>query len=151
MLLIFGAIVLVLLVLSNSFFIYLLFENNKTDGMTPDPYEQMCLTRSVFLSYDQNPSANPDSHKKLIALKLKDYPSILRTEPIILIAKPELKPVIAEILEEDPSILKSDPFTLYDYPELVEINPNLKPILNDILENRGDSYEKELFKSKQLY
>lgn len=148
-LLIVGASLLVLLVISNSFFIYLLSTSLQADKTAPDPYEQMSLKKHVFLSYDPNPSADPEAQKELIAQTLKDSPSILRNEPIIFIANPDLKPVIAEILEKDPSILEDDPYTLYYYPELMEINPNLETILNGVLEKRSDgSYIKELFKNK---
>ncbi len=147
-LLIIGASLLVLLVLSNSFFIYLLATSYQADNMTPDPYQQMSLKKQVLLSYDPDSSVDPEAHKELIAQTLKDSPGILRTEPIILIANPDLKPLIAEILEEDPSILEDDPFTLYDYPELMEINPDLKPILIDVLEKSGDPDAIERFSNK---
>ncbi len=81
----------------------------------------------------------------LVTLALKDYPCILRDKPIVFIAYPDLKPLVAEILEEDSSILGSDLLTLYKYPELMEVNPDLKPILEDIFEKTDDSYAKAVF------
>lgn len=143
-LLIIGASLLTLLVLSNSFFIYLLFTLDKNDG-----YEQAFyaweMRRRALLRYTPDSHVDPEHTKELVTLILKDSSSILRDEPIIFISNPDLKPLVAEILEEEPSILEDDPLTLYKYPELMEINPKLKPILEGILERTDDPYLSQYF------
>lgn len=138
-----------LLVLSNSFFIYLLanaYQADKQAEMSAlDPFSEWNAKKQLLLRYTPNSTVDPDRSKYLVTQTIKDNPSILRDEPIILIANPALKPLVAEILEEEPSILEEDPLTLYKYPELMELNPNLKPILNSILERTENPNITSLF------
>lgn len=139
-----GAVLLTLLVLSNSFCIYLLISSNRNNSS-----EQMFIDwdtrRRALLRYTPNSRVDPEHTKELVTMILKDTPTILRDEPIILISNPELKTLVAEILEEEPSILEEDPLTLYKYPELMDINPDLKPMLEDILANTDDPYVESVF------
>ena len=144
-----GTVLLTLLVLANSFFIYLLVDLYQFESQKPDPFYEWHQRRQVLLRYSPDSHADHEQLKLLVTLTLKDYPNILRDEPIILIANPDLKPLVAEILEEEPSILEEDPLILYRYPELMEMNPALKPILEDILEKPNNSYAKVWFSNQQ--
>lgn len=144
-LLIIGASLLTLLVLSNSFFIYILVITYQNDSSASDPFIEWSMRKQILLRYNPESLIDPEESKSLVVNTLKDYPNILRDEPIIFIANPDLKPLVAEILEEEPSILESAPLILYDYPELMELNPNLEPILEDILENNDNIYVTSLF------
>lgn len=147
-LLIIGASLLTLLVISNSFFIYLLVSEKQADNSEPDYCFEMYTKRRNLLRYNKDAPADPVERKRLVEVTLKDVPNILYDEPIIFIANPDLKPLVAEILEEDPSILEKDPLILYYYPDLMEINPALEPMLEIILENTNDNYVKTLFEKK---
>lgn len=144
-LLIIGASLLVLLVLSNSFLIFLLVKTYQSESSAPDPFYEWNERKQLLLRYNPDSPIDPEQNKYLVAQTLKDTPYILRDEPIILIANPDLKPLVAEILEEEPSILENDPLILYNYPELMEMNPNLKPILENILESTDNPYVTSLF------
>ncbi len=139
-----GVSLLTLLVLSNSFCIYLLITSDR-DGSSEQAFIDWDTRRRALLRYTPNSGVDPEHTKELVTMILKDTPEILRDEPIILIANPDLKPLVAEILEEEPSILDEDPLILYKYPELIDINPDLKPMLEDILENTDDPYVKSVF------
>lgn len=139
-LLIIGSSLLALLVISNSFFIYLLVTTYRNDQTATDPFYEWNEKRQLLLRYNPDSPADPKQQSILVLNTLKDYPSILRDEPIIFIANPDLKPLVAKILEDEPSILENDPLTLYKYPELIELNPNLEPILDSILERTDNPY-----------
>lgn len=144
-----GVSLLILVVLANSFFIYLLVDMYQFESSKPNPFYEWHQRRQVLLRYSPDSHVDPEQLELLVRLTLKDHPNILRDEPIILIANPDLKPLVAEILEEEPSILEEDPLILYSYPELMELNPNLKPILDNALENPKNSRLKEWFSNKQ--
>lgn len=144
-LLIVGTSLLVLLTLSNSFLIYLLITTYQTDSSSPNPFYEWNERKQLLLRYDSKSPIDPAQSKRLISQTLKDHPSILCDEPVILIANPDLKPLVAEILEEDTTILESYPITLHKYPELMEMNPNLEPILDGILERTDNPYITSLF------
>lgn len=138
-----GASLLTLLVLSNSFCIYQLIKSD--NNASEQAFYNWEMRRRALLRYTPDSGVDPEHTKELVTLILKDEPTILRDEPIILISNPDLKLLVAEILEEEPSILEEDPLILYKYPEFMDINPELKPILEDILENTDDPYVKTVF------
>lgn len=140
-----GASILALLVISNSFFIYLLVTTYQAESSATDPFYEWNHKKQLLLRYTPDSAADPEQSKILVSATLEDSPSILRDEPIIFIANPDLKPLVAEILEEKPSILETDPLILYKYPELMEMNPNLEPILDGILERTDNPYITSLF------
>ncbi len=144
-LMIIGASLLTLLVISNTFFIYLLVTTYRNDKNATDPFYEWNEKRQILLRYNPDSLVDSEQQSMLVLEALKDDPSILCDEPIIFIANPDLKPLVAKILEEEPSILENNPLTLYKYPELIELNPKLKPILDDILERTDNPYITSLF------
>ncbi len=134
-----------LLVLANSFLLYILIETFKAEHTTIDLSPDIHM--SVLLNNDED-LITTDFYKELVTGTLKDDPFILCKEPVIFIANPAIMPVVAEVLEEEPSILQSDPYIVAQYPELIEFNPNLKEIIEELLEN--PVYEENYPRLKKL-
>lgn len=129
------AVIFGLLVLSNSFMIWLLAEAIKAEHSVIDPRPSMYMNA---LLYNDEEKLATDDYKSYIADILKDDPGILRREPVIFLANPAIKPVVAEILAEEPTILASDPNIIAQYPDLLELNPELKDMVKEFLEEPGN-------------
>ncbi len=79
---------------------------------------------NTLLNNDEETLAS-DSYKSLVADILKDDPGIIAREPVIFLANPGLKPVVAEILAEDSSIRENCLLTIKRNPDLIELEPSL--------------------------
>lgn len=128
------AVIFGLLVLSNSFMIWILVETVRAEHSVID------LRPGIYMNallYNDEEKLATDDYKQYIADILKDDPGILRREPVIFLANPAIKPVVAEILAKEPTILASDPNIIAQYPDLLELNPDLKDMVKEFLEEPG--------------
>lgn len=115
--------------------IWLLAEAIKAEHSVIDLRPSMYMNA---LLYNDEEKLATDDYKSYIADILKDDPGILRREPVIFLANPAIKPVVAEILAEEPTILASDPNIIAQYPDLLELNPELKDMVKEFLEEPGN-------------
>ncbi|MDE7362311.1 MAG: hypothetical protein K2N38_10305 [Oscillospiraceae bacterium] len=125
------AVVFGLLVLSNCFMIWQLGEVARTYHGVTDLRPQIRM--DILLNNDTNKLATED-YKLDVAAIMEEDPGIITREPIIFIANPGLKPIVAEILAEDPSILEDCLKIVTRNPDLLELNPELKETVKDYLE-----------------
>lgn len=134
-----------LLVLANSFMVYILINLYREEHAVTDLTPGMHM--SVLLNNDEE-AITTDFYKGLVADTLKSDPHILNKEPVIFLANPAIKPIVAEVLEEEPVILQSEPNIITYYPELIELNPDLKDVVKELLQD--PVYERDYPRLKKL-
>ncbi|MBD5128995.1 MAG: hypothetical protein HDT43_03595 [Ruminococcaceae bacterium] len=132
------AVIFGLLVLSNSFMIYILVETVRAEHSVIDLRPSIYM--NALLTNDEETLAT-DNYKQYITDILMDDPSIITREPVIFLANPGIKPIIAEILVEEPSILVSNPKIVTRNPELLELNPELKNTVKEYIEQHKNDSE----------
>lgn len=126
------AVIFGLLVLANSFFLYILIGAYKQEHTNIDMRDSTYM--SVLLNNDKDMLAT-DSFKQIVKDILADDPYILRNEPVIFLANPDLKPVVANVLADNPDILEKDIDVVAQYPELLEMDAGLENAVKSILES----------------
>ncbi|MCX4354968.1 MAG: hypothetical protein OSJ43_01950 [Oscillospiraceae bacterium] len=116
------AVLFGLLVLANTFMIWILAETIRAEHSVIN--QRPSLYMNTLLNNDEETLAS-DSYKSLVADILKDDPGIIAREPVIFLANPGLKPVVAKILAEDSSIREHCLLTIKRNPDLIELEPSL--------------------------
>lgn len=134
-----------LLVLANTFMLYILIEAYRAEHGTTDLTPK--INMSVLLNNDED-TITTDFYKELVTDTLKNDPHILNNEPVIFLANPAIKPIVAEVLEEEPVILQSEPNIITYYPELIDLNPDLKDVVKELLQD--PVYERDYPRLKKL-
>ncbi|MCM1164581.1 MAG: hypothetical protein NC299_08090 [Lachnospiraceae bacterium] len=124
------AVIFGLLVLSNSFMIWLLVETARSEHGVTDLRPSMYM--SALLENNEEELAT-DDYKRFVADILKEDPYIITREPVIFLANPAIKPIVAEILADEPSILAENPKIISRNPELLELCPDLKDTVKEFL------------------
>ncbi len=125
------AVIFGLLVLSNTFMIWLLTETIREQHSVTD------LSYSINMSYlliNDKETLATDDYKSTVTGILKEDPGILTREPVIFLANPGIKPVVAEILAENSSLLEKELLTIKRNPDLLEIDPQLKAAVEELAE-----------------
>lgn len=120
-----------LLVLANSFCLWILIDAYKKENTDIDMRSGTYM--SFLLDCDKETLANSgvkDAVKDILA----DEPYILINEPVILLANPDLKPAVADILADNPEILEKIPNIVARYPDLLEMNSKLETAVKQFLE-----------------
>lgn len=121
-----------LLVLANSFLLWILIDSNQKQNENIDMRHSIYM--DTLLINDKATLAKPE-YKSRVKEIMADMPTLLRSEPVIFLANPDIKPIVADILAENPDILQNDIELIARYPELFELNSNLKDVVKEIMQD----------------